>query len=97
MKNLVYVTLLIAVTIVSALFFAQNDELIKINYFGKSFDLQLNWILILMLIIGFVLGILSTLSSLIAARLQLASANKRMRKLERALEDKQALLTREKH
>jgi len=95
MKNFVFVTLLIFVAIVSALFFAQNDELTKINYFGRSIDLKLNWILISMIMIGFCLGVVSTLSSLLAGRLRLASANKRVRKLEKELENRQVLPIRQ--
>ena len=79
MKNFVFVLMLILVAVASALFFSQNDDIVVINYFGSSIDLQMNWILIGMLIFGFCLGVLSMMTNLVSMRLRLASANKNIK------------------
>ncbi len=83
MKNFVFILILILVAVASALFFSQNDGIVPINYFGSTVKLQMNWILIAMIILGFCLGALSTMISLISMRLKLASANKNIKKLKK--------------
>jgi len=83
MKNFVFVLVLILVAVASALFFAQNDDLVTINYFGHSIDLQMNWVLITMLFLGFCLGVLSMMTNLVSMRIRLASANKKIKNLKK--------------
>lgn len=95
MKNLIFIIILIIVAIASALFFAQNDGITTINYFGRTIDLKLNWVLIAMIMLGFLLGVLLTLSNLIGTRIKLLSANKRVKKLEKILKTHQTFAARE--
>ena len=55
----------------SALFFAQNDGLVVINYFAGQLNWQLNWVMVLCLLIGFGLGVASLLGSLMATKFKL--------------------------
>ena len=90
MKNFIFILILILVAVASALFFSQNDGMVTISYFASSMDLQMNWILIAMIILGFCLGVLSTVTSLISMRLRLVAANKNIKKLQKELKTPRA-------
>ncbi len=91
MKNILLILLFVIVSTVSALFFAQNDAMVEIKYFAGTIDWQLNWVLITILVLGYLLGGLSVLGSLMANKLKLASANRRLKLLEKEVSNLRAL------
>ena len=76
---------------VSALFFAQNDSVVEIKYFAGSFQWQMNWVLVSILVLGFLLGVLSTLTSLISTKVKLANANRKLALNEKEINNLRAL------
>jgi putative membrane protein len=83
LKNLIVIVLLILFFVSSALFFAQNDALVTLNYFSGDFEWQLNWIMILCLAVGFLLGFFSLVFNLMKARLQLRQTKKKLANYEK--------------
>jgi len=77
--------------VVSALFFAQNDSVVEIKYFAGSFQWQMNWVLVSILVLGFLLGVLSTLTSLISTKVKLANANRKLALNEKEINNLRAL------
>ena len=78
LKNFLLILLFILVSAVSALFFAQNDSIVEIKYFGGAIQWQMNWVLVSVLVIGFILGAFSVLVSLLRTKIKLANANRRL-------------------
>jgi len=91
LKNLVIILLFIAVVIVSALFFAQNDALVEIKYFGGSIQWQMNWILVSVFILGALVGVSSLFTSLITTKVKLANANRNLLLKEKEVSNLRAL------
>ncbi len=91
MKNVVLIILFILVSIVSALFFAQNDALVEIKYWGGTIQWQMNWVLVSVLFIGFLLGAFSLLASLLNTKLKLANVNRRLAMHEKEIKNLRAL------
>ncbi|PCI72845.1 MAG: hypothetical protein COB38_03115 [Gammaproteobacteria bacterium] len=60
----------------SALFFSQNDSLVKVDYILSEFTWPLNWLMIFLFVFGFLLGSFSMLMGLISAKLQLAKSKR---------------------
>lgn len=79
------------VSSVSALFFAQNDQLIEIKYFAGSLQWQMNWVLVFMLVFGFVIGVVSMLTSLLATKMRLANSLRKLALLEKEVSNLRAL------
>ena len=75
----------------SALFFAQNDALVKINYFTGELDWQLNWVMVLCLLIGFILGVASILGNLLKTKVQLKLAKKKLQRHSKEINSLRAL------
>lgn len=83
--------------IVSALFFAQNDGLVEINYFSGMLNWQLNWVMLACLLVGFFLGVLSIVGSLLQTKLQLRQSRSRLKKLEQEINNLRALPIKENY
>ena len=75
----------------SALFFAQNDSLVKINYFAGELDWQLNWVMVFCLLIGFILGVISILGSLLKTKLHLKLAKNKLERHSKEINSLRAL------
>lgn len=91
MKNLILIIFFILVAAVSALFFAQNDFMAEIRFFGNNIQWQMNWILISTLLIGFTLGIVSLAGSLFTTKIKLATAKRRLALHSKEIENLRAL------
>jgi putative membrane protein len=78
LKNILLILLVVIVITISALFFAQNDGMVEIKYFGGSVEWQMNWVLISALALGFVLGLASILGSWLTTKIKLANGNRRL-------------------
>lgn len=81
MRQLIYIILFIAILLVSALFFSQNDSLVTVDYILNDFTWPLNWLMIFLFVFGFLLGSFSMLMGLINVKLQLAK-NRRLVQLK---------------
>lgn len=91
MKNIILILLFVIVLAVSALFFAQNDTMVQIKYFAGVIDWQLNWVLISTLVLGFILGSVSVLASLMTTKIKLANANRRLVMREKEIKNLRVL------
>jgi putative membrane protein len=76
---------------VSALFFAQNDSLVNIHYFAGKLDWQLNWVMVVCLLLGFMLGVASILGSLLKTKLQLKLAKNKLERHSKEINSLRAL------
>ena len=84
MKKIIIIIVSLLLFIASALFFAQNDSLTTISYFSGELSWQLNWIMLLCLFVGFVLGIASIAGSLLKVKFELRQTKN---KLERNVKE----------
>jgi len=91
LKSVLLILLVVVVSAISALFFAQNDALIEIKYFGGSINWQLNWVLITIFILGFAVGFGSIFGNLLTAKIKLANANRRLKLREKEIQNLRAL------
>ncbi|MDQ7051157.1 MAG: LapA family protein [Enterobacterales bacterium] len=91
MKNIILIILFVIVSSVSALFFAQNDQLVEIKYFAGSLHWQMNWVLVFMLMFGFIIGLVSMFTSLLATKMRLANSNRKLTLLEKEVSNLRAL------
>jgi uncharacterized membrane protein YciS (DUF1049 family) len=85
MKNILLFVLIVVVASVSALFFAQNDSLVEIRYFGGVISWQMNWVLVSFLCFGFLFGALSFSFSLFATKVKLAGVRRKLVQCEKEL------------
>ncbi|MBV1911176.1 MAG: LapA family protein [Kangiellaceae bacterium] len=76
LKKLLITILFILVLVISALFFAQNDASVEINYFGGNINLPLNWVLVSVFIGGLLTGFGFLFSNLISTKIRLANARR---------------------
>ncbi len=91
MKNIILIILFVIVSSISALFFAQNDQIIEIKYFSGSLHWQMNWVLVAMLVSGFLIGILSMFTSLVTTKMKLVNSNRKLALLEKEVSNLRAL------
>ncbi len=91
MKNTLLILLVVIVVTISALFFAQNDAMVEIKYFGGSVEWQMNWVLIFVLVLGFVLGVVSILGNWLTTKVKLANANRRLAVHQKEIKNLRAL------
>lgn len=91
MRNFITIIFALLIFVVSALFFAQNDGKVSINYFSGQLEWQLNWVMVFCTVIGFVVGLLSILGSLLKTKLQLRQTKSKLNKQEQELNSLRAL------
>jgi lipopolysaccharide assembly protein A len=77
--------------VASALFFAQNDDMVMINYFSGQVEWQLHWVMVLCLVVGFLIGVLSIIGSLFKTKFQLRQTRVNLNKKEKELDNLRAL------
>jgi uncharacterized integral membrane protein len=78
LKNLILFVVVIFVIAASALIFAQNDSPVQLKFFGATINWPMNWVLISVFVTGLLIGVFSILGGLLAAKLKLAQANRRL-------------------
>lgn len=91
MKTILLIILLVIVTAISALFFAQNDALVEIKYFGGTVNWQMNWVIITIFMLGVVVGVGTLVVSLLSTKLKLVNANRRLKLQEKEIQNLRAL------
>lgn len=91
LKNFITIILFLIFFIISALFFSQNDSIVSLNYFTGKLDWQLNWVMVLCVLVGFLLGLSSTLGSLMRAKVSLRQANRKLSSHEKEIKSLRAL------
>ena len=91
LRNFITIILSLILFIVSALFFAQNDSSVMINYFVGTLDWQLNWVMVLCLLVGFLLGVVSILGSLLKTKVQLKLAKNKLERHSKEINSLRAL------
>ncbi|MCW8878078.1 MAG: LapA family protein [Kangiellaceae bacterium] len=91
MRNFIITILFLLLFVTSALFFAQNDSLVAINYFAGKTEWQLNWVMVLCLVAGFLLGVASLFGSLMATKIKLKQAQNKLDKHQKELNSLRAL------
>ncbi|MFT6732459.1 MAG: putative membrane protein [Polaribacter sp.] len=64
------------ILLASALFFSQNDTLVTVDYILSTFTWPLNWLMIFLFVMGFLLGSFSMLRGLINLKLQLVKSKR---------------------
>jgi len=83
--------LLVIVSAISALFFAQNDALVEIKYFGGTVNWQMNWVMITIFMLGVVVGAGSLVVNLFSTKIKLVNANRRLKLQEKEIQNLRAL------
>ncbi len=91
MRNFITIIVALLLFVVSALFFAQNDSMVAIDYFSGSVNWQLNWVMVACLLIGFLLGVASVIGSLMKAKLQLKQSQSKLNKHQKELNSLRSL------
>ena len=91
LKNFIIIILSLILFVASALFFAQNDSIIMIDYFSGQLNWQLNWLMVLCLLIGFLLGVFSIIGNLIKTKVQLKLAKTKLERFEKEINSLRAL------
>ncbi|WP_444994176.1 lipopolysaccharide assembly protein LapA domain-containing protein [Aliikangiella sp. IMCC44359] len=97
MRNFLTILLAVIIVIISALFFSQNDSLVKINYFIGQIEWQLDRVMMMSLLVGVVVGILSVIGSLFKAKFQLRQAKSKILKQEKELNSLRALPVKDEY
>ncbi len=97
MKNFILFLLVLVIASVSALFFAQNDSLVEIRYFGGVISWQMNWVLVAFLCFGFLFGAFSFSASLFTTKMKLAHAKRKLADCERELANLRTLPVTDKY
>lgn len=85
------IILFLVVLVLSALFFAQNDALVEIQYFSGAKMLQLDWVLVSVFVLGFSLGAGLLVTSLFTTKLKLANAKRQLNSREKEIKNLRAL------
>ncbi|TQV84503.1 lipopolysaccharide assembly protein LapA domain-containing protein [Aliikangiella coralliicola] len=91
MRNFITIILSLLLFVVSALFFAQNDSLVMINYFSGQLEWQLNWVMVLCLLVGFALGVASVIGNLFKTKFQLRQAKNKLEGCQKEVNNLRAL------
>ncbi|MGB0496147.1 MAG: lipopolysaccharide assembly protein LapA domain-containing protein [Kangiellaceae bacterium] len=91
MKQLILIILFLAIFLASALFFSQNDSLVTVDYILSQFTWPLNWLMIFLFVVGFLLGSFSMLLGLINTRVQLAKAKRLIKLKEKEINNLRSL------
>lgn len=91
MKTILLIILLVIVSAISALFFAQNDALVEIKYFGGTVNWQMNWVMITIFMLGVVVGAGSLVVNLFSTKIKLVNANRRLKLQEKEIQNLRAL------
>ena len=97
MRQLIYIILFIAILLASALFFSQNDSLVKVDYIVSEFAWPLNWLMIFLFVFGFLLGTFSMLMGLINVKLQLAKSKRLLKLKDKEIKNLRDLPIREEY
>jgi putative membrane protein len=71
LKTFILTSLFLLTFFISALFFSQNDKLIKINYIIDDFELPLNILMIVLFLMGAMLSTLSFFVKMMMLKFQL--------------------------
>jgi len=85
------VLLIVIVIVISALFFAQNDALVEIKYFGGTISWQMNWVIITIFLLGVVVGFGVTAVNLFSTKIKLANANRKLKLQDKEIQNLRAL------
>jgi len=91
LKTILLIILLVIVSAISALFFAQNDALVEIKYFGGTVNWQMNWVMITIFMLGVVVGAGSLVVNLFSTKIKLVNANRRLKLQEKEIQNLRAL------
>lgn len=91
MKNFLIIIFSLLLFVISALFFAQNDSPVLINYFSGQVEWQLNWIMVFCIVAGFGIGVASILGNLFKTKLQLRHIRGKLERQEKELNSLRAL------
>jgi len=91
LKKALIVILSLVIFVLSALFFAQNDDLVSVNYFLGKLDWQLNWVMLACLFVGFLIGIFSILSNLIKIKIELKLTKNKLEQSKKELNNLRSL------
>jgi len=97
LKQFILIVLSILLFIVSALFFAQNDQVVNINYFVGQIAWQLNWVMLVSLCVGFLLGVMSLVGALFSSQLQLKILRSKLEKREQELTNLRSLPVKDEY
>ncbi|WP_196138253.1 lipopolysaccharide assembly protein LapA domain-containing protein [Aliikangiella sp. G2MR2-5] len=91
MRNFITIIIALLIFVASALFFAQNDSMVMIDYFSGQVEWQLNWVMVLCIIVGFLLGVASLFGSLMKTKFLLKQARIKLDKHQKELNSLRSL------
>lgn len=97
MKKFLTIVVSLLLFVVSALFFAQNDSQVVVNYFSGQLDWQLNWVMVASLLVGFGLGVSSVVGSLMKAKFQLRQAKSKLEKHQKEINSLRSLPVKDEY
>ena len=91
MRNFITIIIALLLFVASALFFAQNDAMVVIDYFAGQSNWQLNWVMVLCILVGFAIGVASLLGNLMKTKFQLRQARAKLDKHQKELNSLRSL------
>jgi putative membrane protein len=81
LKGLILFLLATLVICISLFIGSQNDQVVTVNYLIAQSTLKLNILMAIVLLIGFIIGLLCMMISWLALRLQLSLSKQKIKKL----------------
>ncbi len=78
MRGIVVLILFLVISAVSVLFFSQNDQVVSLRYFVGQIDVPLAFIMVAAIVVGYLLGVVSLMGSLLKARFLLNQSKKKL-------------------
>jgi len=91
LRNFLTIIIALLLFIASALFFAQNDSMVIIDYFSGEIELGLHWVMVICFTIGFIIGVAVLMGSLLKVRYQLKQARSKLEKHQKEVNSLRAL------
>ncbi len=91
MLKIIYLIICLLVTIVAILFFSQNDDFVTLNYYFGHLEIRLSYLILIVLVLGFCMGVLSLLPITIKQRLHLSSKKRQLQQQSEELNNLRAL------
>ncbi|MEM0911906.1 MAG: lipopolysaccharide assembly protein LapA domain-containing protein [Pseudomonadota bacterium] len=85
MKRILVFIIIVAMLLLAAVVGSRNTELVTVNYLVAQSDMKMATLMMIMLLLGFFLGVLGMFSTYLSSRLKL---NVLKRKLARISQDK---------
>jgi len=97
MKRLVKIILISIVTLITVVFTLLNSQPVKINFYFGHYELDLLVVIVISLVVGAVLGITAAMGKLLGLKQEVARKDKKIRVMEKEVENLRSLPLKEEN